>query len=152
MKEKMKLFFNYKHQLQSLNLDNKRENVYNVWIILLHIKDGRIFEGDEKSAYQKLMTFLNSFSFSILSAAFIVFISLTHSFFIENIGFISFYLSLSVLSLAIISGLYAGLLYLFKHEKESVVSETYLIKLNKNNLLNCVESTKNIPKKIIRRL
>lgn len=152
MKEKIKLFFKYQHQLQSLNLNNKRENVYNVWLILSHMKDGLIFEGYEKSAYEKFMIFLNSFSFSILSASFIVFISLTHSFFIENMGFICFYLSLSVLSLAVISGLYAGLLYLFKHEKESVVSETYLIKLNKNNLLSSIKDQEKIPKKVMRRL
>lgn len=152
MKEKIKLFFNYKQQLHCLNMDNKRKNVYNAWIILSHIKDGLIFEECEKSAYEKCMIILNSFHFFILSAVFLIFISLTHSFFIESMGDVCFYVSISVLSVAIISGLYTGLLYLFKHEEESVVSETYLIELNKNNLLNSIERKENIPKKAIKRL
>lgn len=152
MKEKIKLFFNYQYQIQSLNLNNKRQNVYNVWLILSHIKDGFIFEESEKSGYEKLITFLDSFSLCILSAAFIFFICLTHSFFIANIGFVSFYLSVSFLSVSAISGLYTGMLHFFKHEEESVVSETYLIKLNKDNLLNSIKNDKEMPKKVIRRL
>lgn len=152
MKEKIKLFFNYQHQLHSLNLNNKRQNVYNVWLILSHIKDGLIFEGSEESGYEKLMTFLDSFSLCILSLAFIFFICLTHSFFIENMGFVCFYLSLSTLYITAISGLYSGLLHLFKHEEESVVSETYLIKLNKNNLLDSIKSKEDVPQKVIKRL
>jgi len=152
MKEKIKLFFNYQHQLHSLNLNNKRQNVYNVWLILSHIKDGLIFEGSEESGYEKLMTFLDSFSLCILSLAFIFFICMTHSFFIANMGFVGFYLSISFLSVFAISGLYTGMLHLFKHEEESVVSETYLIKLNKNNLLDSIKSKEDVHQKVIKRL
>lgn len=134
IKKKILLCFNQKKQIDVLQLNNDRKNVYCFATVFWHIKNNMLFAGEIKSMSEKFMIFFNNFTTFFLSLMAIGLLLYTKIFFVETFSVSLYYKCLFLGSILSLLSLYIGLFSLFKYEEDSIVSESYIALMSRETI------------------
>lgn len=153
IKKKILLCFNQKKQIDELQLNNDRKNVYCFATVFWHIKNNMLFAGEIKSMSEKFMIFFNNFTTFFLSLMAIGLLLYTKIFFVETFSVSLYYKCLFLGSILSLLSLYIGLFSLFKYEEDSIVSESYIALMSRETINKSLNNSgKNIMRKTQSRL